>query len=500
MTRNILKFLIVVVMVRVVFSQSVPTNSWVYTSIHKLQIMGKLRDLPIGSKPYSRISIAEELINFKADSLSQISHQRVDYQLLVDEFEIEIKYLEDFHDEFLQGGFDFSSKLSKLQAPSHRLAAGVTYHIYPQLRLQYNAILDQSLNSDSNYMGDEWRGFIGYQDQLSFVYESDYIKTLFGRDYLDWGYGHTGNLFISDNSRPFDMLKLIIRGRRLHIEAFTAQLDQMYGAERYLSASRVTLSPSDRMTFSVGQSALYGGINRTVDFTLSNPLSFYSFSQDNDKKYMNAMLYADFALRVKNRANIYGEILIDDFQIDNEEISDLEPNEIAFLLGVEGVQLFGFLDYWLEAVQVRNRTYNVAEWRSFEKFLHKGKSIAHKYGTDFQLLATQMDTWLTPTLNGYVNASFLKSGEGTIQGVFTEPWMAINSIQAGYTEKIPFGTIENTYSIALGLIWKPRKYFEVNSIWEYNAVTNLNNVLGHNTRSSYFQIQIASSIDKLISL
>jgi hypothetical protein len=488
-----------------VSSQSLPTNHWVYDSVRKLQVIGALKNLSQGSLPYSRLEIAAGLIAVREgqDTLSNLLHPEV--RLLMIEFQSEIQFLDSnpqqHTSEYVYSQFDLSSKSASSRNHDSRISARISYNIHSKISLQYGAILDQGLIHDSTYVGYEWRGFSGYQDQLFIQYNSRYTQILFGREYLKWGYGHTGNLFISDNSRPFDMLKMTIMGKHTHFESFVAQLDQMYGAERYLTGTRFALMLWSSTVLGVGQSALYGGIHRSIDFTLSNPLAFYSFSQDNDQKQMNGMLYADLSKSFGSSYKIYGELLIDDFQVDREEKSDLEPNEIAFMIGVEGVQVFDRLDFWLELIQVRNRTYNVPGIRPWEKFLHRGKPISHPYGTDFQLLSGNVESWLFQNLKGRMNISILRKGEGTVNGPFTEPWMEEDlNFESGYSENVPSGVVETSTVLDVGLLWRPTKYFSLDASIASENKVNTSHIIGTRHSGMIVSLNLSAQIDKIYYL
>ena len=502
--RQLYRLIIILISVQCLIGQAIPTDYWVYESIRKIQILGSLQELPLGSKPYSRSDIASELVKLKQDQSTQIVKRHPEYLHLILEFENEIRQVEGFssdvQNESIYTAIGLLSRLIRNNQPQLALQARINYTIYSHLCFQYGAIMDQALNSDPSYTGNEWRGITGYQDQLFLQFENTYVKATLGRDYIDWGYGHSGSLFITDKSRPFDMMKITANGKLVRFESFIAQLDKMQDAERYLTATRLAINPRPHIALGFGQSALYGGINRSLDFTISNPLAFYSFSQDNDQKYMNMMLYADFAVSINQSCRIYGELLIDDFQIDRDKQSDLEPNEIAFIVGGEGVSLFRNLDLWIEYTQVRNRTYNVPEIRPWEKFLHRGEPIAHPYGTDFQLLVTNGEMWLNPSVQSYISLSALKKGEGTVDGLFTEPWMADDvSLDSGFSESIPSGVIETTYSAEMGILWRPQNYFYLDLAIRYEAINNEYNISGQNSADMTVLFQLAVDYDKLFS-
>jgi hypothetical protein len=480
-------------------SQTIPTDYWVYGSIRKLQTTGNFSGLLQGSLPYSRMSIASELLRIKPE-IGKDSNLHPELEMLRIEFAREIEKLGQSKPqnnlEYLLGQSRQRSRYSTVHGHQLGLTAGLSYTIGSVLNLQYAMIIDQAFIHDVTYMGYEWRGFAGYQDQLALSYNAEHLKILFGRDYQSWGYGHTGGLFISDNSRPFDMIKISIFSKYFTFESFTAQLDQMYGAQRYLTATRMAINLSHNTTLGLGQSALYGGVDRSIDFTLSNPLSFYSFTQDNDNKYMNGMLYADLYLKFVPTFNVYGELLIDDFQIDHSQKADLEPNEIAFLLGFEGVNAFDRVDWWAEIIQIRNRTYNVPNRRPWEKFLHRGLSIAHPVGNDFRLFSIMIESWILSDLKVYSNFTLIHQGEGTITGVFDEPWMSEDiTLETGYSEKVPFGIVEKSNIINLGVYWHPYRWIEIDASIGYISTTNHEHLLHLKHSGKTATLQITTDIN-----
>ena len=439
------------VMVSSAHTQNIPTNNWIYSSISKMQVLDLLSDLPTGSIPYSRTDIAKSLID--CQETGAIAHREL--ALLKSEFKAEMGVLEAPSNSgsdklFLNAAL--SHQVNNSIRPILRSSVGLSYAIKDRIVLQWNGVIDESFVLDSSYQTYTWRGMAGYQDQAFISFYGEHLNVLVGRDYLKWGRGNSGGLFITDNSRPLDMIKGTIKSSNLRFEFLVSQLDQMYGADRYLSASRLSFSILKKMEIGLGQSALYGGLNKPIDFTLSNPLSFYSFSQDNDQKYMNGMLYLDWEYKALRKSTLYGEILIDDYQIDSEVKADLEPAEYGILLGVKGVNIFGRLDGWMEYSEVRNRTYNVPEIRPWEKFLHRGVPIAHQLGNNFRFLAFELETWLGDQVLTTISLEVIEKGEGSIIDVFDEPWLDPTlDFEDGYEEAFPFGLVERSIHSSLVL-------------------------------------------------
>jgi hypothetical protein len=484
--------------------ETIPTNHWIYKSIERLQVYGLFRSLDQGCQPYTRFQVAKVLLsdlekNQVINKFVEIEIDRIKTELLP-----EIEYLQQEDVNRLKSPMKVGFTLSNFSKYKENTKNYIFFRLngalsfYENFTLRYSAYLDQRFKDDPYFIGYDWKGFQGYQEQMYISYATDFVDLKFGRDYIKWGYGHTGNLLISDNSCPFDQFSLKVRSRYISFQAFVAQLDKMYNANRYLNAARFEIKPVANLSVGLGQSSLYGGENQSLDFTMSNPLAFYSFTQDNDRKSMNMMLYADFAWYFRNKYKLYSEFLVDDFQIDHEVKSDLEPNELAFLFGIQAVDLFFDTRGWLEFVQVRNRTYNVPDARPFEKFLHKNMPIAHPLGTDFQLFQIHLDRWMNSHFRLDLDYSLLRQGEGTIRGEFTEPWMADEvTMGTGYKEKIPYGIIETTNKIYASLHYEYNVHLQSDLSIGYETIDNLEHLEGNKSDNLFLNLNLYLAFDCL---
>jgi len=487
------------------FHETIPTTHWVYESIEKLQVYGFFRTLDQGCQPYTRFQIARVLLsdlekNQVINKFVEIEIGRIKTELLP-----KIKYLQkdvlnDKAKSSVKVGFTLGNsakyKENTKNYSSFRLKGALSF--YENFTLKYSAYLDQRFMDNPYFTGYEWRGFQGYQEQMYISYATDFIDFKFGRDYVKWGYGKGGRLFISDNSRPFDMLSLKLKSKFISIQTIISQLDKMYNAERYLTAIRFELNPTKNIYLGVGQSALYGGEHQSLDFTLSNPLAFYSFTQDNDSKPLNGMIYFDASCYLSNKYKIYGEFLIDDFQVDHEVKGDLEPDELAYIIGIEGVNLFNTFDGWLEFTQVRNRTYNVPNKRPFEKFLHKNMPIAHPLGTDFQSFQFEADKWLNSYFKLGLGYYLIRKGEGTIRGEFTEPYLQEDvTMETGYKEKIPYGIVETTNKIYASLHYEYNVHLQSDFSIGFENIDNLDHLKGSKSDNLFLDLTLYMAFDWL---
>jgi hypothetical protein len=211
----------------------------------------------------------------------------------------------------------------------------------------------------------------------------------------------------------------------------------------------------DRFRFAITQMVVHGGPDRNFEWYYLNPFIFYHGEQLNEDQRGNTFGALDFVARPGQRLEIYGQLLVDDVQIEKTRSSDLEPNEIAYLLGAEMADPFGAAGttVGLEYTRVANRTYNtIREW---EKFLHRNRPLAHFLGNDFDRWLLHASLYAGKQVQLFLTTELLRRGEGRIDSVFDQPWKD-RSLEQGYSEKFPSGVVEKSWHLRLEARWHPR--------------------------------------------
>lgn len=363
-----------------------------------------------------------------------------------------------------------------------RLAVRTHFGLFPDRHLAlFNVInLDQTLGDDPRYIGKSWRGFTGFTEQAYALLHFDKYLFKFGRDFIRWGRGQDATLLISDYSRPVDHFLAQLEFARARFTYVAAKLDRTpladslaarYGvdaAERYLTAGRaeIELRPK-RLRLGITQMVVSGGPSRAFDWNYLNPFLIYHGEQLNDKQGGNVFGAVDFVARPQPGLELYGQLLIDDVQIEKRGRGDLEPNEIGYLLGVE--QAVKAATVGLEYTRVANRTYNtVREW---EKFLHRNRPLAHFIGNDFDRWLLHANAYLGKQMQLYFTTELLRRGEGRIDSTFERPWENA-TLAAGYREKFPSGVVERSWQCRLEARWHPRPGFFLAAHGQYARQKN----------------------------
>jgi hypothetical protein len=494
--RHLKYFIVIIIFIIPVLGQfhnSITTDNWIYNSVERLQIAGYFRSLQQGSQPYTRQQIAKALINIADNDLKY--PVGLELARLRDEFEEELEVLEEKNKTNskinlgtnLIADNNYQNELEN----DNTLRIGTFLNFGNNLAVKYSVLGNDRLAKEENYIGDEWRGITGYQEQMYVAYSNPLFNLKFGRDYVKWGYGKKGQLLISDNSRSFDMLSLKTKVNRINFQSLIIKLNNMEGARRYLSAVRFEFNPWANLFLGISQAGLFGGQNQVFDMALANPFSFSYFTVHNDpEKGCNAMVYFDLAYYLNKKYKIYGELLIDDYQADSGTKKTLEPNEIGFTVGAEFLSSGIISHGWFEFTQIRNRTYNTPAAK-YEKFVHRNKPIGYSAGTDLQRFNIHLDKWMSSRTNILFEQDILRKGEGTILGEFTTPYLADDiTVEKGYSEKIPYGIVETTSRSSMGCKYFFNPAINLEGKIGYEYIKNVKNNKNTTQSGIFFQLQL----------
>jgi hypothetical protein len=178
-------------------------------------------------------------------------------------------------------------------------------------------------------------------------YQNGFAEFNIGRMPLRWGPLRHGGMMLSGIGPVPDALHGAIEIGAHRFEAFAGQLSSERDAEneilrRYLYGHRATLHFGQRhgtyWTIGISELAVVSGRSESVSLRYINPVQFYTQAQtefDGDAATrVNALASADVELSLGGRAQFYGSLIVDDFQV-NSEPRDRWPDQLAWALGGE---------------------------------------------------------------------------------------------------------------------------------------------------------------------
>jgi len=310
-----------------------------------------------------------------------------------------------------------------------------------------------------------------------------------------WGAGQTGTLLLSDYSRPLDQLYADFQYRWLQYSFLTATLNPMsdvVGVNRFLTAHRLDLRLRHNLWVSLNEAVVYGGAGKTAPFAFINPVIFYHGEVLNGPTDGNTLGSIDFAYYPVRNLNFYGELLIDDIQLEKSGPGDLEPSEWGLLLGAQTA--CGRILLQAEYVRITNRTYKTPQY--WEIYTHRNDPIGYYLGNDFDHLWLRGNYWLNSALRLQVVSQFIRRGEGRIDTPFDTPW-SNTPLGQNYSEPFPTGTVETTRRLQLELRWQPWDLGFAEMVLGNEQVKNVNNVAGKKIEGWYADIKFWLEIGKV---
>lgn len=406
---------------------------------------------------------------------------------------------------FGMAGEQFSAAKSLNTLGYERIAAGGSAQPQTNLQLFANFRLDEQLASDPSYTGKKWRGLAGEVENAFAQYHHERFDITAGRFAQYWGTPHS---LVLSSQTTLDGFAYTFRWGRLSLSYRLARLNGLYpdrdstltdslteNENRYFAGHRLDMRLSDNINVGLFETVIFGGPGRQIDLYYLNPILFYHSAQLNDGADDNTILGFDVTVRPIHGLKLYGQLLVDDFQIDKKQQSDQEPNQFGILTGGYLADIFPYTDLRWEYSRVTNWTFNQPKPRN--RYTMNNTPIGGADGNDYQTLSLSVLHWLSDDIRISFDGGFRQQGEGRINAEWTAPWM---DVSGNYHEAFPTGTVEQTITTGLGLTGYLTSflYFDCKAGVEW--VRNDQNIAGADRTSPYVRANIASFFFKPISI
>ena len=464
---------------------NVPLNldGWISSALAKLETDGITGGFHRHTAPLSRADVAKIL---------QQAESRIQSGIVVPS-EIDRKLLEKLKREFQaelthQSGSSISF-LPQLRATTEKVAPALeSAFVYtrrgevPWLTLYsefeaHNFEKQRPEGKTAEQRVERWRGGYtgnfkrGYlQTLVGGVSNPHKLDLLVGRDWIFWGASPYISVGLSDNSPPFDLVKLTFTFGKLKATAFTAQLDatwyddgtKRYLAKRYISGHRVDYQPGDRFEMGISEWVLYGGDAQTLEWKYANPMTFYYALQYNAKADDNILFAFDAAYRPVDGLRLYGEWLADDVQYVP---GANDPHAVAWLCGIEWYPR----RIWARQLGIHTEYVRVNRWAYTHlvpenQFTHFGDMIGHPISPDSDTLTLSVSYQLTQNAQATFNAAVSRNGEGTVADRFYgEDFNAL---------PFPTGVVERLTEIGGQFSYRPLAAWNVFLMYAWEHVQN----------------------------
>ncbi|MFH1761187.1 MAG: hypothetical protein ABIA63_08800 [bacterium] len=276
-----------------------------------------------------------------------------------------------------------------------------------------------------------------------------------GKDRLNWGPLKIGGLLLADYNQGFNMVHQEYKLGPFVLKGLCAQLNSLYNGEinytgdsaevlnRFYSASRLEYC-QERYGLAVAQSIIYSGINRSFEIQYVLPFYPYYYSQMSNWRYGNSneniFVGMDYYFWLKKYLKMYGELLIDDFQIHSDAESQSVQNSIAYMLGIEfscNDKYSGFI----EGGQINSFVYNHGIGKRLQ-YRIENAFIGSPLGPDQRLVWGNFTRKMKLLWDIGLDFWVRRSGERNINYTYV-------SVFNTRDDSVPYGSVENENAIWL---------------------------------------------------
>lgn len=219
-----------------------------------------------------------------------------------------------------------------------------------------------------------------------------------GKDFMEWGYGESGLLVLSQKAPTFPFIRLDIKPVDwLTFNYFHAFLSsdivdsseiyyeglgnpRIIYREKYLASHTLTIKPISGLNLSFGESIVYSD---RFEFSYLFPLVFFRvndhhLSRQNNQAGSNSQFFFSVSSRghLKN-THLYGTLFIDEITLSGLFDTQKQRNQIGFAFGtsvtdlpidnltlkLEYTKIYPFVyKHYIQTTSYQNASYNLGHW------------------------------------------------------------------------------------------------------------------------------------------
>ena len=486
--------------------EDVPIDSWVYQALFELSSQGHVPTLLLHTQPYTRGEVALAVEAMRQERNLFAVGERIVLSRL------EAEFAEELADNAkrktgqlirLGGGPTAHSDQFKHGFTKNRIGADAigSITLSQTAAVRWRVRLDSDGRFDSQFHGEYWKEkFTAWVEQAVFSAQWRRVHLAFGREYWRWGRSPRDVMLLSDHSPPFDGLRAGYRGGKWSFSFHVTMLDSMNVTEsdylgpdgptgtanRYLVAHRIDWRPRDNFEIALSEVMLFGGVDRPWALNYLNPFVPYYWEQLNSHTNDNPLWSVEMSWRPRRGLELYGEWLLDDFQIDFTS----EPQQIGVLGGLAWTPEFAESRLFFNGEYQRINTTVYGQDRPWNRYFHyrdingNAVGIGSSLGPDADRFYFRTTCHVSPLLDVMGTIESIRRGEGRID----------RPQESGVPKGLPFpsGIIEHETNLSAGLQLQYRGNLSATGEVGYANVANAGHVKDFDRNGSFVRIKVAA--------
>jgi len=437
-------------------AEDISIDSWVYDAVFELSAQGLFGEMLLHTRPWTRGDIADAIAGNREQKRALPAGQKILFERLENEFAEELAETPaaESDRQYVRLGGGPTARTEQVRHGIARNRAGAdaigSFGVGKTLAVRTRVRFDTDGRYDTQFQGEYWKEkFTAWVEQSVLTFRYHRFRGAFGREYWRWGRSPNDAMLISDQSPPFNGLRLMYRTSKwsfaFHATVLDSMADDLPGTtNRYMVGHRLDWRPRHNLEIALSEVMVYGGPDRPFAWNYLNPFVPYYWEQLNNNTNDNPLWNLECSWRPRDFLELYGEWMIDDFQIDFTS----EPQQIGVLLGAAwsggpGRRAFVNAEYQ------RINTFVYGQSRPYNRFYHTYALDSSVIGIGSNLGTDADRILIRPSYHCTVNCD--------VTGLFEHVRRGENRIdipQAGAVPKhVPFpsGVVERRTTTGLGI-------------------------------------------------
>ena len=322
-------------------------------------------------------------------------------------------------------------------------------------------VADTRLKFDPDWYGKKDRAIAGRTAESYIDAQWHFGELFFGRLDRNWGPSPAQGLLLSPDPYGLDHLGLVLGTSGIQLQAIVTQLDTRLDTlgnsqRRFMTQHRLWIHPPGAWTVSLWEGNVWSGTDRGLEPWFLNVMNLGFLEQVNTNTNVNSLIGADFELHA--RTTLFGQVMLDDIQIDKKTATDKKPASWGLTIGAKGG--LGAASWTAFYTQVADLTYRNED--NLQIPLYHGLGTGRNFSDYDQ--ATLKLGWIAP--GGLLlepELTLVRQGEG-------DPRLPHPVFTAYPTTSALFqGIVQRTWRAALGATWQRGPiHFSANGGVHYN--------------------------------
>ena len=278
---------------------------------------------------------------------------------------------------------------------------------------------DPVLRANTKFVN-ELKNFDTFEGYLRYQTPKDWLALTIGREAIYQGYGYIDRLFLSNNSVPFDVIKLDLAYKSLSYSFFYGILkgDSLGNQINWknIATHRLDIKFSDKVKAGLFESVIT--TNNPFSLNLINPVSFLISADLNsgvsNTAANNSLLGLDFEINPFKNFGFQSTLLIDDLDLGTLFKNDISSNDnkFGYQIGAKWYEAFNVpnIDLSLEYTRLDPFVYSHRDNKS--SYTNHGLSLGHALSPNSDEIAAKANINVTNRINLQLLFQYQRSGEG----------------------------------------------------------------------------------------